>query len=78
MSIQKPGRNSVKVTSSRISVSWRRFLAMKKPCVAAANIMLATVALTMVITRWKVSVMPISRICVLKMNMKGSTAVRRL
>lgn len=78
MSHQKPGRNSVKVTSSSARLSHQRLRVTNQPCVPAANIRLATMALTMVMTRCAALSMPISSICVLKMNMNGRIAVRML
>lgn len=78
MSIQKPGRNRVKVTSSRTTASHQRLRVMNQPCVAAAKRRLAMIAVDTVRKRCPRLSMPISKSCVLKMNMNGRIAVRML
>ncbi|MNR50571.1 hypothetical protein D3C85_1701090 [compost metagenome] len=77
MSIQKPGRNRVKATSSSSRLSYQRLFTRKKPMVAAAKISMAMVATMKISTPCQKSTSISSR-SVLKMNRNGSAAVRRL
>lgn len=77
MSIQKPGRNRVKATSSSKTLSYQRLRTRKKPWVPAAKISMAMVATMKMITPCQKSTSINSR-SVLKMNRNGSAAVRRL
>ena len=76
MSIQNPGRNRLKVTSSSSALSHNLLRTSSQPWVAAANIRLATIALDTVRRRSHHESTPIISNWVLKMNMKGRIAVR--
>lgn len=76
MSIQKPGRNSVKAISNNANVSHRRLRVKNQPCVAAAKANMAITATTNTNRACQTLVTPISKRSVLKMKRNGRMAVR--